>query len=204
MNLPNTLASLRVLFAPALFWLLLSLQSAHSEAAISWLNYFCALVFTLASITDFFDGYIARAWNQKTRLGAILDPLADKMLTLAAFLGLMMIDRANPWAVYLILVREFFITGFRVVLAAENIDISAKFAGKLKTVTQMFAIGFLCMQWSGGEALLWLSVALSLYSGGEYIYRYVRCKTSKNCAKSSNSNVAANSNLNNDESTDKQ
>jgi len=109
----------------------------------SWLDYFAALIFVIASATDFFDGYIARNWDQKTQLGAILDPLADKMLTLAAFLGLMMIDRANPWAIFLILTREFFITGLRVAAMGEGKDIAASMAGKVKTVLQMIAIGFL-------------------------------------------------------------
>ena len=174
MNLPNALAILRIILAPILFALLLALKNENDLVLISWLNYFSAVIFAVASLTDFFDGYIARSWNQKTKLGAILDPLADKMLTLAAFLGLMIIDRANAWAVYLILVREFFITGFRVVLATENINIAAKFSGKLKTTIQMIAIGFLCMQWWGGEILLWVAVVLTLYSGFEYIYNYAK------------------------------
>ncbi|EAJ5693084.1 CDP-diacylglycerol--glycerol-3-phosphate 3-phosphatidyltransferase [Campylobacter fetus] len=174
LNLPNSLALLRIILAPLLFFLLLQIETQSNFTYISWLNYFCALIFVIASITDFFDGYIARNWNQKTKLGAILDPLADKMLILAAFLGLMMVDRASPWAVYLILVREFFITGFRVVMATENIDISASLAGKIKTIFQMIAIGFITMQWWGGAILLWVAVALTLYSGYEYIYAYTK------------------------------
>ena len=173
LNLPNALAFLRVFLAPLMFWLLLSVNS-FSSVHVSWMNYFAALVFVIASVTDFFDGFIARAWDQKTKLGAVIDPLADKMLTLGAFLGLMMIDRASPWAVYLILVREFFITGFRVVMAGEGVEVAASMAGKIKTVCQMVAIGFLTMQWPFGEFLLWLSVALTLYSGFEYVNAYVR------------------------------
>ena len=127
-------------------------------------------------MTDFFDGYIARKWNQITKLGSIIDPLADKMLTLAGFLGLALIDRANVWAVYLILIREFFITGFRTVMVSENISVSASMAGKVKTVFQMIAIGFLTMQWKGGEILLWIAVILTLYSGFEYIFAYLKNK----------------------------
>lgn len=175
MNLPNILAFIRVLMAPMMFFFLVDrnspvLQGIHP----SWLDYFAALLFVLASVTDFFDGFIARSWGQITKLGAILDPLADKMLTLAAFLGLMYIDRASPWAILLILVREFFITGFRVLLASENRSVKASFIGKTKTVAQMFAIGFLMMNWSGGEALLWFAVAITLYSGFEYVYNYIK------------------------------
>ena len=176
MNLPNSLAIFRILLAPLMFYFLLQINGNNNEVEISWLNYFCALTFAVASITDFFDGYIARSWNQKTKLGAILDPLADKMLILGAFLGLAMIDRANVWAVYIILVREFFITGFRVVLASENISIKANFAGKLKTTFQMIAVGFLTMQWVFGELLLWIAVALTLYSGATYIISYAKHK----------------------------
>lgn len=173
MNLPNLLASTRIAIAPLMFILLVNrdlsfFQSIHS----TWLDFFAALLFVIASATDFFDGYIARNWNQKTQLGAILDPLADKMLTLAAFLGLMMIDRASPWAIYLILTREFFITGLRVAAVSEGKDIAASMTGKVKTVVQMIAIGFLMMNWPLAELLLWLSVALTLYSGFEYIVGY--------------------------------
>jgi CDP-diacylglycerol--glycerol-3-phosphate 3-phosphatidyltransferase len=140
----------------------------------SWLDYYAALIFVLASVTDFFDGFIARRWNQMTKLGAILDPLADKMLTLAAFLGLMMIDRANAWAVYLILTREFFITGLRVMAVGEGRNIAASMAGKTKTVFQMIAIGFLIMDWPLGNALLWFAVGLTLYSGWEYIKDFTK------------------------------
>ncbi len=171
MNLPNLLALLRVVLAPLLFFVLLHAQDFMH---ISWANYFAALIFGVAALTDFFDGFIARAWGQKTKIGAILDPLADKMLILAAFLGLLLLGRANAWVIYLVLVREFFITGFRVVLASENFDVSASFAGKLKTGFQMAAVIFLCMQWFGADLLLYIALVLTLYSGFEYIFAYLR------------------------------
>lgn len=175
LNIPNFLAFMRVLIAPLVFWLLLNINNPlFSDIHVSWINFFIALLFVLACITDFFDGFIARSWNQKTTLGEILDPLADKMLTLAAFLGLMMIDRANPWAVYLILTREFFITGLRVAAAAKNHNIAASMAGKVKTVFQMIAIGFLLMNWPLATFLLWVAVALTIYSGIEYIVSYLK------------------------------
>ncbi len=175
MNLPNILAFSRLAMAPLLLWLLAGrdsylLQGIHE----SWLDYFAALVFVLASVTDFFDGYIARMFNQITALGQIIDPLADKMLTLAAFLGLIVLQRADVWAIFLILSREFFITGLRVVAVGEGKEISSSMAGKVKTVSQMFAIGFLTMNWPGGEALLWIAVAITLYSGYEYIREYAK------------------------------
>lgn len=175
MNLPNLLASLRIGLAPLMFVFLVNRDLTIFEGIhVSWLDYFAALIFVIASATDFFDGYIARNWDQKTQLGAILDPLADKMLTLAAFLGLMMIDRANAWAIFLILTREFFITGLRVAAIGEGKDIAASMAGKVKTVLQMIAIGFLMMNWPFANLLLWLAVALTLYSGYEYIIGYTK------------------------------
>jgi len=175
LNLPNILAFTRVLMAPVMYFFLVDRSSGFLHGIhSSWLDYFAALLFVLASVTDFFDGFIARRWNQMTKLGAILDPLADKMLVLAAFLGLMYIDRANPWAIFLILTREFFITGLRVLMASEGKNIKASFVGKTKTVAQMFAIGFLMMNWSFGSLLLWFAVVITLYSGFEYIYTYIK------------------------------
>ncbi len=175
MNLPNLLALSRLFIAPLMFFLLVDRDLpifAHIHP--SWLDYWAAFLFVLASITDFFDGYIAREFDQITELGKILDPLADKMLTLAGFLGLMVLGRADPWAVYLILTREFFITGLRVSAASSGKEIAASLLGKIKTIAQMIAIGFLMMDWPGGELLLWIAVALTLYSGYEYIKAYLR------------------------------
>ena len=175
LNLPNILALFRVALAPLLLWLLVSKDSAiFSSWHPSWIDYFAGLVFVIASVTDFFDGFIARSWNQMTKLGGILDPLADKMLMLAGFLGLMTIDRASAWAVFLILSREFFITGLRVVAIGEGKNVASSMAGKIKTVIQMIAIGFLIMNWPFGEMLLWLAVILTLYSGYEYIRDYFK------------------------------
>jgi len=177
-NIPNILAFLRILAAPIMFWIILTPEFFTDQGIhITWVYYFAALLFVVASSTDFFDGYIARTFNQITLLGKILDPLADKMLTIGAFLALMVMGDASPWAVYIIIVRELFITGLRTVAVAESIDVSASMAGKVKTVAQMIAIGFLIMHWDLVEyigfaidnALLWFSVLLTVYSGGEYI-----------------------------------
>ena len=173
LNLPNALASLRILLAPLMFWIILNPEIFTDNGYhITWNYYFASLLFVLASATDFFDGYIARQWNQMTMLGAILDPLADKMLTIAAFLALMMVGVASVWAIYIIIVRELFITGLRTVAVSEGIEVKASWAGKVKTVGQMIAIGFLLMHWSFGSELLWFAVALTLYSGLEYIWGF--------------------------------
>jgi CDP-diacylglycerol--glycerol-3-phosphate 3-phosphatidyltransferase len=173
LNLPNILAFFRILLAPLMFWVILNPDAfTQNGFHITWNYYTAALIFVLASVTDFFDGYIAREWDQMTMLGAIIDPLADKMLTIAAFLGLMMVGEANAWAIYIIIIRELFITGIRTVAVSEGLDIKASWSGKVKTVMQMIAIGFLLMHWPLGSELLWLAVALTLYSGFEYLWGF--------------------------------
>ncbi len=175
LNLPNALALFRIALAPLMLWFLMARDfSIFSSWHPSWFDYFAGLVFVIASVTDFFDGFIARSWNQMTKLGGILDPLADKMLMLAGFLGLVMIDRASVWAVFLILSREFFITGLRVVAVSEGKDVASTMAGKIKTVVQMFAIGFLIMNWPYATEILWFAVVLTLYSGYEYTRDYFK------------------------------
>jgi len=169
-NVPNTLAFIRLLLAPVMFFLLVNRDSTFLQGIhYSWLDNITAFIFVVASATDFFDGYIARTFNQITTLGKILDPLADKMLTLAGFLGLMMLDRASEWAIFLIITRELFITGLRVSAVSQGLDIAASWMGKVKTVVQMVAIGFLLMKWPGATLLLWTAVVLTLYSGYEYV-----------------------------------
>jgi CDP-diacylglycerol--glycerol-3-phosphate 3-phosphatidyltransferase len=175
LNLPNILAAFRIALAPLMLWFMVDQQNPIFQGwHPSWFDYFAGLIFVIASVTDFFDGYIARNWNQMTKLGSILDPLADKMLILAGLLGLMVLDRASAFAVFLILSREFFITGLRVVAVSEGKAVASTMAGKIKTVVQMIAIGFLLMNWPFATELLWLAVGLTLYSGYEYIRDYLK------------------------------
>lgn len=173
LNLPNTLAFFRILLAPLMFWVILNPDTfTQNGFHITWNYYTAALIFVIASVTDFFDGFVAREWKQQTMLGAIIDPLADKMLTLAAFLGLMMVGEANAWAIYIIIIRELFITGLRTVAVGEGFDIKASLSGKVKTVVQMIAIGFLLMHWAFATELLWIAVIITLYSGFEYVWAF--------------------------------
>lgn len=175
LNVPNLLALFRIALAPLMLFFLIERESALLESIhYSWLDYFAATIFLIACITDFFDGYIARNFNQITTLGEILDPLADKMLILGAFIGLMMIDRANGWFVFLILTREFFITGLRVVAASDGISIAASMAGKIKTIVQMIAIGWLLLALPFGGFVLAIATLITLYSGYEYTIGYVK------------------------------
>lgn len=178
MNLPNILTIFRIGLAPLMVWILTNrdffIENGFHE---SWVAYFAGLIFVIASVTDFFDGYIAREWNQGSRIGAILDPLADKMLVIGAFLGLLASDMASIWAIYIILIRELFISGLRINALSEGVDIvSASWSGKIKTVVQMIAIGFLLMEWSFANELLWIAVILTIYSAGEYIRDYIQAE----------------------------
>ena len=175
MNLPNSLTVFRILLAPLMIWIIINPNFFTSQGFHeSWVAYFAGLIFVIASVTDFFDGYIARKWNQSSTLGAILDPLADKMLIIGAFLALLSIGEISIWAVYIILIRELFISGLRINAISEGLDISASWSGKVKTVVQMFAIGFILMDWVFATEILWLSVILTVYSGGEIILGYFK------------------------------
>lgn len=179
-NIPNILAFIRLLIAPVMFWIILTPALFTDNGwHISWSYYTASLLFVIASVTDFFDGYVARELDQITIVGQILDPLADKMLTLAAFLGLMMMGDASAWAIYIIIVRELFITGLRTLSVSEGIDVSASMAGKVKTVVQMIAIGFLLMHWPLANILLWAAVALTVYSGIEYLVGFSKAYKGK-------------------------
>ncbi|SQB98442.1 phosphatidylglycerophosphate synthase [Helicobacter fennelliae] len=175
-NLPNTLTLCRIFLAIFLLLFLL-----HSDLFLphwvdsSWVNFFACIIFCIASLTDFFDGYIARNYNLKSIFGEVFDPLADKMLILSAFIGLLLIERANPWAVFIILSREFFITGLRVVVASSGQSIAASNLGKYKTGAQIAAIAFLLADFfPGGTFLLWLATFITFYSGIDYSIKYYK------------------------------
>lgn len=165
LNLPNALTLSRIALAFILLALLLSQE-------IPGANFLAAAVFAIASVTDFLDGYIARQRNLITSFGEIFDPLADKMLILASFIGLLYLQSASAWAIFLILSREFLITGLRVVAISEGKNVSASNLGKTKTVVQGIAIFFLLLNLPYGNALLWLAALITLYSGYEYARSY--------------------------------
>jgi CDP-diacylglycerol--glycerol-3-phosphate 3-phosphatidyltransferase len=180
MTLSNKITIVRIAISPIIFIMLVNGNIFGDNIDQSWIDYFAGLLFVLASISDFFDGYIARELNQTTLSGSILDPLADKILMLCALLGLLYLGRADVWAIMLILSREFIITGIRTVVVQKGKDVSASLMGKAKTFLQIFAIIFLIMQWEFGEILLWISVFVTMYSGIEYsIYYYKILKESK-------------------------
>lgn len=167
MNLPNKLTIFRVALIPVFVALMMMEGPAFQLAA--------ALVFALASATDWFDGWYARRHHMVTDFGKLMDPMADKLLVMAALIGLLAQGRA-PWlAVMVLLGREFVISGIRLVAAAKGEVIAAGLTGKLKTITQMVGLalmlagGYFPWMLMPGEILIWISVALSIWSCAEYI-----------------------------------
>lgn len=175
-NIPNILTMSRIILSIILLFILIDgPKIIPIWMDKSWINFLACFIFCIASLTDFFDGFIARVYHFKSVFGEVFDPLADKMLILSAFVGLLVVNRANAWAVFIILSREFFITGLRVVVASSGKNIAASVLGKYKTGFQILAIAFLLADFfPGGEILLWLATLATLYSGLDYALKYYK------------------------------
>lgn len=174
MNIANKLTILRVFLVPVFIILMIPNTLGTNIAGLA--------VFIIASLTDLLDGHLARSRNLVTTFGKFADPLADKMLTTAAFLVFMEKGIIGLWPIFIILVREFVVSGIRLVAAAEGKVIAASFWGKLKTVTQMVSIvaGILLMCISIipvsvanviTAVLVWICVAFTIISGAEYVIK---------------------------------
>ncbi|WP_305862448.1 CDP-diacylglycerol--glycerol-3-phosphate 3-phosphatidyltransferase [Helicobacter cholecystus] len=171
-NIPNILTFVRVFLAILIMAVIL-----YADMQSLYVRVFACGMFFVACATDFFDGYLARKYALQTRFGEVFDPLADKMLVLGAFIALIVAKIANPWAVFLIFSREFFITGLRVVVANSNVNIAANMLGKIKSVAQYWAIGCLIINIFPpflNEFFLWVAVALTIISGFDYVREYFK------------------------------
>ena len=184
LNLPNILTLARVAAVPIIVLLLLS----ESRAAGVW----AAAIFGMAAVTDFIDGWLARKWGIVTVLGKFLDPLADKLVVMAALIMLIPHGRVPAWAVFLILAREMIITGLRSIASSEGIVIDASDLGKYKTIYQMVAIPglmlhydfywFFGLEWgvfqvnmhNFGIFFFYIAFALTLWSGFDYLQKFFR------------------------------
>lgn len=169
MNVPNRLTILRVIMIPVFILFMLWQTFPYSD-------YIAGGVFILACITDFFDGYIARKYNQVTTFGKFMDPLADKILVCSALICFLAeADSPMPvWVVIVIIGREFIISGFRLVASDNGIVIAASYWGKFKTVSQMAMVILLIADFGGVfdlicEALIWISLALTIISLVDYV-----------------------------------
>ncbi len=145
----------------------------------NWL-FFGWILFFIACLTDWWDGMLARHQAMTTKLGKLLDPVADKLLVGSLLILLVDMGRASAWLVALLIARELTVTGLRAVAAADNIVIAANTGGKWKTISQMTATGFLIIHYETlwlpcheiGTALLWLATAQSVWTGWVYIKGY--------------------------------
>lgn len=173
--LPNLLTYGRCLAVPVVASLLLW-SNDH------WTRWAALSVYTAAAITDFFDGYLARAWQQQSPIGRMLDPIADKLLVAATLLVLVS-DRTlagwTIWAAIIILSREILVSGLREYLAELKVRLPVSSIAKWKTAAQLFALGFFIAGPAGeavfpgtikiGEGLLWVAAVLTLYTGFDYL-----------------------------------
>ena len=137
-------------------------------------RWICLAIFVAASVTDWFDGHLARKYNLITNFGKFMDPLADKLLVCSAMICMIEVDKLPAWVVIIIIGREFIISGFRLIAAENGIVSAANYWGKFKTVSQMIMIILLMLDFGGVFAVLtqifiWLSVALTIISLLTYI-----------------------------------
>ncbi len=182
-NIPNALTLTRIVLVPVLFIVLL-------KSPGKFLSFVAALVFGLASITDFLDGYLARRMNLVTTLGKFLDPLADKLLVGVALIMMIQLDRVAPWIVALIVGREILVISLRMVALREQIIIETTKMAKYKTGFQIAAVIGLLIHYGYrigtgpssfvldfhalGTWLLYIALVITLWSGADYFHKFIK------------------------------
>lgn len=178
MNLPNLLTLSRIFAVPLLVVVLLT-RVYNPERQVESLSVILATVIFLgASITDYFDGYLARRRRQVTTLGMLLDPIADKLLISAAFISLVELGWAPAWMVLIIVGRELAITGLRSIAANQGFNIDASELGKIKMVAQVMAVTLIILSnlvfWLKPLSIvaLWLTVIFALASAVDYFRKF--------------------------------
>lgn len=173
-NLPNSLTLFRIFLVPFLVVVLLTKFEGREFVGLG--------IFLLAAVTDFFDGWLARRQRKVTRLGTLLDPIADKLLMSAAFISLVEIDPIHvpAWMVVIIIGREFAVSGLRSIAAQQGVTIAASPLGKWKMITQVVAISLLILGYELGELrrtgtiALWAVMLFALASGVDYFVKFAR------------------------------
>jgi CDP-diacylglycerol--glycerol-3-phosphate 3-phosphatidyltransferase len=171
MNLPISLTLLRIFFVPIVVVLLLTKGGNMDLWAVG--------VFLLAAVTDLLDGYLARKRGQITTLGILLDPIADKLLTSAAFISLTELHLVPAWMVVIIVGREFAVSGLRSIASAEGYVLEASELGKTKMVLQVVAITVIILEGRRfqalqplGKVLLWTVVVFAVASAAQYFWNF--------------------------------
>jgi CDP-diacylglycerol---glycerol-3-phosphate 3-phosphatidyltransferase len=172
MNLPNALTLLRIFLVPFLVVVLLTKFDGREYVGLA--------IFWLASITDYFDGFFARRQKKITKLGMLLDPIADKLLMSAAFISLVELGLAPAWMIVVIIGREFAVSGLRSIAAQQGVTIAASPLGKWKMISQVVAISILILGHELGEFIklgevaLWLVVLFAIGSMVDYFAKFWR------------------------------
>ena len=170
MNTPNKLTVARMILVPFLVLFMLTGWGGEGNRYIS------LAIFVVASVTDWFDGKLARKYNLVTNFGKFMDPLADKLLVCSAMICMIELNRLPAWFVIIIIGREFIISGFRLIAAENGIVIAANYWGKFKTASQMIMIILLILHFDGifvtlEQLFIWLSLALTIISLITYIWQ---------------------------------
>ena len=171
MNLPNKLTILRTIMIPV-FLIFLYIPGLGMKGDV-----LAAVIFVLASVTDFLDGKIARKYNLVTNFGKFMDPLADKLLVCSALIALVDLDRIPAWVVIIIIAREFIISGFRLIASDNGVVIAASYWGKFKTTFQMIMIILLILNigypYSNivNMVIMYIALALTIISLLDYIIK---------------------------------
>jgi cardiolipin synthase len=174
-KLPNLLTLSRIVALP------LVIATFYLDTPLG--NWLGLAIFAIAAVTDFFDGYVARAWAQQSHLGRLLDPIADKLLVSAIILMLVATDRIEGLVILpalVILCREILVSGLREFLASAQVRVPVSRLAQWKTAVQMLALGFLLVGSAGpqlgtfstveiGIAGLWIAASLTLYTGYDYL-----------------------------------
>jgi CDP-diacylglycerol--glycerol-3-phosphate 3-phosphatidyltransferase len=173
-NVPNLLTLTRILLIPVFIVLFATPDPDRSITA--------AIVFVVAAVTDLLDGYLARRSGQVTKLGKLLDPIADKLLVLSALILLVNVDRVSALVAILIIAREVAVTGIRAIAAGEGMIIAAETTGKYKMALQVIAIVLLILEGTAlstlgnlhlaGIVTLYLSLVLGYVSGAQYVWSF--------------------------------
>jgi CDP-diacylglycerol---glycerol-3-phosphate 3-phosphatidyltransferase len=167
LNLPNVLTVLRILLVPVLVAALLSATASGDLLA--------AVVFVVASLTDALDGWIARRRKSESTFGKLMDPLADKLLVVAALVSLVSLDRLSAWVAMVIIAREFAVTGLRQLAMEEGHVIPASLWGKVKTVTQIAMVLVLIAvdgRTVAVDLLVYVTVFVTIASGVDYFFNF--------------------------------
>lgn len=162
-NIPNLLTLLRIIMIP-IFILILSLPNRSD------LHWIAAIIFAVASFTDYLDGYLARKWQVVSNFGKFADPMADKLLVMSAFILLVGLGFVQAWIAAIIVCRELAVTGLRLLLVEQGGTVlAAAMPGKIKTFSQMFAIIFYLFHFTLlADITLYIALFFTLYSGYDY------------------------------------